>query len=286
MQIKRFVPVLLLLLMSFPAAAGPTGKPASKWAAYDSIKVHYNLAGNTKAKTALVFVHGWTCNADFWSDSVNAFPDHRVIAIDLPGHGKSDKPKTDYSMEYFARSIDAVLKKEKVDKAILVGHSMGMPVIRQFYRLYPARTLGLVSVDGAITPMGPKEEVEKFFQPIFTNYKEAAPKFIDGMLVPTRADLRPRIRSAMLATPEHVGVSAMKGMIEERVWIDDKISVPVLAVMAVSPFWPPDLETRYRAVAPNLTFRMWKDVSHFLMMEKPAEFNSELRGFITSNKLF
>ena len=43
---------------------------------------------------------------------------------------------------------------------------------------------------------------------------------------------------------------------------------------------------RYRAVAPNLTFRMWKDVSHFLMMEKPAEFNSELRGFITSNKLF
>lgn len=284
MRIKSYLPVLLIVLLSVSAAAA-AGKPASKWVTFDSVKVHYNLSGNAKAKTALVFVHGWTCSADFWSESINAFPDFRVIAVDLPGHGKSDKPNTEYSMEYFARSIDAVLKKEKVEKAILVGHSMGTPVIRQFYRIYPAKTVGLVAVDGALTPMGPQEEVEKFFQPIFTNYKEAAPKFIDEMLVPTRADLRPRIRSAMLATPEHVGVGAMKGMIDERVWIDDKINVPVLAVMAASPYWPPDLEARYKGVAPNLTFRMWNGVSHFLMMEKPAEFNAELRSFITSNKL-
>lgn len=284
MRIKRYLPVLVIILLSVSAATA-AGKPASKWASFDSIKVHYNLAGNTKAKTALVFVHGWTCNADFWSESINAFPDRRVIAVDLPGHGKSDKPKTQYSMDYFARSIDAVLRNERVDRAVLVGHSMGTPVIRQFYRLYPAKTLGLVAVDGALTPMGPQEEVEKFFQPILTNYNEAAPKFVDEMLVPTRADLRARIKSSMLATPEHVGVSAMKGMIDPRVWIDDKINVPVLAVMAVSPFWPPDLETRNKAAAPKLTFRMWNGVSHFLMMEKPAEFNSEIRSFITSNKL-
>lgn len=274
----------LLIVLVFATSAFAQA-PKSHWAKYDSGKVHYYDIGKSNKK-AVIFIHGWTCNADFWKDSYNRFPEYRVIAIDLPGHGQSDKPKTTYSMEYFARSIDAVMKVAKIDQAVLAGHSMGTPVIRQFYRHYPKKTLGLVIVDGALRPFAPKEQMDKFFEPIFTNYRENVPKFIDGMLEPTREDLKPAIRAAMLSTPDHVAVSAMKGMLDEVIWTNDKIEVPVLAVMAKNPMYPANMEEGYRSQASKLEFHMWEGVSHFLMMEKPKEFNSAVRSFISKNKLF
>ena len=273
---KLALPVLVLLA----ALCASAQQPKVQWAKFGGSKIRYYDTGGKK-KDALVFVHGWTCNADFWKDSMNAFPGYRVIALDLIGHGQSDKPKADYSMEYFARSIDAVIKTAGVQKAVLVGHSMGTPVVRQYYRLYPAKTLGIVIVDGALRPFGPKEQTEKYFGPMFGNYKEQAPKFVDGLLGPTRTDLKPKIRAEMLATPDYVATSAMKGMLDDKIWIDDTINVPVLAVMASSP-WPPDTETAYRKIAPNLNFVQWTGVSHFLMMEKPAEFNALVGDFLAA----
>ncbi|HTK37251.1 MAG TPA: alpha/beta hydrolase [Pyrinomonadaceae bacterium] len=275
-----FALAFLLLASNANAAA------KDEWAKLDGARIHYYDIGDTKAKDAIVFVHGWTCNADFWKASMNAFPQYRVIAIDLVGHGQSDKPeKADYSMEYFAQSVEAVLKKAKVKKVVLVGHSMGTPVIRQFYRLYPDQTLGLVIVDGALRPFGKKADIEKYFEPLFKDYRAEAPKFVDGLLEPTRADLKPEIRAAMLSTPDYVGISAMRGMLDDKIWTDDKINVPVLAIMSGSGQWAADTKDFYQTIAPNLDFQMWAGVSHFLMMEKPYEFNSAIQYYIVKNKL-
>src|SRR5262245_13090206 len=111
-------------------------------------KVHYESHG--EGDQALVLVHGWTCNATFWRRQIPDLAGHRVLVVDLPGHGESDKPELAYTMEHFARGIDAVMRDAGVGKAVLVGHSMGTPVIRQFYRLFPDRTLALVIVDGSL----------------------------------------------------------------------------------------------------------------------------------------
>src|SRR5438874_10886686 len=203
---KKAIIGLVLLVVLASLTSGQSSAPKSRWTKFEKNKVHYYDVGGKQDK-ALIFVHGWTCNADFWKDSYSAFPGYRVIAIDLPGHGQSDKPQADYSMAYFARSIEAVMKAAKIKQAVLVGHSMGTPVIRQFYRLFPQETLGLVIVDGALKPFGPKAQTEKFFAPLFEHYNEQAPTFVDGLLGPTRADLKPAIRSAMLATPDYVGTS-------------------------------------------------------------------------------
>src|SRR3954468_21165882 len=84
----------LLLLLTVASFAGV---PVSRWAKYDNGKVHYLDAGKHNKK-AIIFIHGWTCSAEFWRESYNAFPGYRVIAIDLPGHGQSDKPNADYTM--------------------------------------------------------------------------------------------------------------------------------------------------------------------------------------------
>ena len=278
--VSFFALALLLLAPNINAAQ------KDEWAKLDGVRIHYYDIGNRKDKEALVLVHGWTCNADFWKESMNAFPQYRVIAVDLVGHGRSEKPeKADYSMEYFAQSVEAVLKDAKVKKAVLVGHSMGTPVIRQFYRLYPDQTLGLVIVDGALRPFGKKADIEKYFEPLFKDYRGEAPKFVDGLLEPTRADLKPDIRAAMLATPDYVGISAMHGMLDDKIWTNDPIKVPVLAIMSGSGQWLADTKAFYQTIAPNLDFQMWAGVSHFLMMEKPYEFNSAIQYFLVKNKL-
>jgi pimeloyl-ACP methyl ester carboxylesterase len=55
--------------------------------------------------------------------------------------------------------------------------------------------------------------------------------------------------------------------------------------MAPSPYWPPNLKDLYAAVAPDLDFQMWSGVSHFLMMERPKEFNDQVKAFIIRNRL-
>jgi pimeloyl-ACP methyl ester carboxylesterase len=282
LHIKRLL-LLTCSLLLFASTARSAGVE-SRFAKFGDVKVHYLDRG--KGDEALVFVHGWTCTADFWRPQLNDFPSLRLIAVDLAGHGQSDKPHVSYTMEYLARSIDAVLQDAKVKHAVLVGHSMGTPVVRQFYRLFPAKTAGLVIVDGSLRMLFPKEQMEQFMAPLRTNYKETAPRIVDGIVAQMKDEkLKGEVRTAMLATPDYVGISAMEGMADEKIYAPDKINVPVLAILAKSPFWTADTETFLRSLAPNLEFVMWDGVSHFLMMEKPNEFDETVQGFLTKNKL-
>lgn len=278
---KYFVVFGLFLLFCSNAF---TQAPTSKTVAMGETKISYYDIGNAKSKKALVLIHCWTCNVEFWRDTYNAFPDYRVLAMDLPGHGKSDKPRTDYSMEYFANAVDAVMMDAGVKKAVLAGHSMGTPIIRRYYELYPKKTLGLVIVDGSFIQYGPREEVDKFFAPLFTDYKNGAPKFVDGML-PKNAELAAFIRPIMLSTPDYVGQSAMHLMNDDAYAEHGVMNVPALAIMAPSPYWPADLEAKYRVMMPKLEFQMWPGTSHFLHMERPKEFNGAVKGFIIRNRL-
>ena len=282
--------LLCLTSAKTPAQTKPTGgaavvKSHSRFARLEGMRVRYLDAG--RGDEALVFIHGWTCSADFWRRQTSAFKDARVIALDLPGHGESDKPQIAYTMDLFARAVAVVLQDAGVRRAVLIGHSMGTPVARQFYRLYPDKMLALVIVDGALRPFAPREAMLEFIKPLRgDDYQVRAGSFVDGMLhKETPAELRREIKSAMLATPQHVAISAMEGMSDDAIWKPDQINVPTLAVLARSPFWPPDNESRYRAIAPKLEYHMWDGVSHFLMMEQPEKFNQTLRAFIERNKL-
>lgn len=276
-----FGSLFVLVLASFGLALDPK----SGYADFEENKVYYLDTGGKK-KDAIIFIHGWTCSSDFWKDSIQAFPGRRVIALDLIGHGKSDKPQANYSMEYFARSVEAVMRKAKIDRVVLVGHSMGTPVARQFYRLYPQKVLGIVVVDGALSTRATEAEMKQYAAPLRTNYSENIPKFLDGMLADVKNEqLRKWILGSMSSTPGHVAVSAWDGMSDAGIWTKDKVAVPVLALMAPAPFWPPNLKELFAEVAPKMEFQMWSGVSHFLMMEKPTEFNDAVAAFVERNKL-
>jgi pimeloyl-ACP methyl ester carboxylesterase len=256
-----------------------------KYAKLDTTKIHYVSEG--KGKNAIVLVHGWGGNLTLWRDHIAELSKRaRVIAIDLPGQGMSDKPEMKYDMDLFAAAIDAVMKDAGVERAVLVGHSMGTPVARQFYRKYPQKTLAIVIVDGGLRPFGTKEQREQFMAPLRgPNYKEAGAQMFAAMTATLSAADKERVKTSAWSTPQHVLVSAMEAMAEESLYGTDKINVPVLAILAKSPFWPPDTEQFFRSLAPDLEYQMWDGVSHFLFLDKPKEFNAAVIAFIDKKKL-
>jgi pimeloyl-ACP methyl ester carboxylesterase len=261
-------------------------KAESKYAKLDGFRIHYQNYG--KGPEAIVLIHGWGCNLGHWRYQVPAFAQRgRVLALDLPGHGLSDKPEISYSMDLFARAIDAVMRDAGVERAVLVGHSMGTPVARQFYRRYPQKTLAIVIVDGALRPFGDKAQRDGFVAAFRgPNYKEAGAQMFSAMVGPDlSAEDQERIKTSFLNTPQFVLVSAMEGMNDESIYGPDKINVPVLVVLAKSPFWPDDTEQFFRSLAPKIDYQMWEGVHHFLLMEKPKEFNDAVLAFLNKNSL-
>ena len=252
----------------------------------DGAKVHYTDYGS--GENALLFVHGWACDETFWSGQAPALGGKfRVITIDLPGHGQSDKVPGAYTMDLYARAIDAVLREAKVKAATLIGHSNGTPVIRQFYRMFPDKTRALVIVDGPLRPFGDKPSMAKFIERFKgPDYEQTTGKMVDSMTasIPDAA-LRGRIKKAMLRTPQDVAVGEFESTLEEKLWTPDKISVPVLMILAKQPAWSAEYEQFVRGLVPDLDYQVWDGVSHFLMMEKPEEFNRAVVTFLERHQL-
>jgi pimeloyl-ACP methyl ester carboxylesterase len=282
-NLKKFSLLFALLLVTAATAAAQDG--ASKYAKLGANKIHYKSYG--KGKDALVLVHCWTCNLELWRDQIPEFSKRaRVVALDLPGHGLSDKPQTTYSMDFFADAVDAVLKDAGVEHAVLVGHSMGTPVVRQFYRKYPQKTLALVIVDGAIRPFGTKEQREQFTAPLRgPNYKEAGAQMFAAMSSTLSDADKLRVQTSFATTPQYVLVSSMDAMGDDAIYAPDKINVPVLAILAKSPFWAADTEQYLHGLAPDLEYQMWEGVSHFLFMDRPKEFDAAVISFLDKKKL-
>lgn len=294
--------LLAVATLTQTASAQPeTVQPESRFAKLDGARVHYVSYG--KGDDALVLIHGWTQNIDAaWRDQIPEFAKHyRVIALDLPGHGKSDKPRFSkepvpkgqpskpfvYSMDHFARAVEAVMRDAKVKRAVLVGHSMGTPVARQFYRRYPEKTLAIIIVDGSLRPFGNQAIVDQLIANLRgPNYSTAIDQMFGMMFgAGLSAEAQQRIKASTTNTPQHVLVGAFEGMADSGIWGADKINLQVLAIMAKNPFYPPNVEESFRGIAPKMDFHMWNDVGHFLMMEKPKEFNAAVIAWLDKNGL-
>jgi pimeloyl-ACP methyl ester carboxylesterase len=282
-RVRWFVFAMLLLAAVPAAVAAKDGE--SKFATLNGAKIHYQSYGN--GNQAFVLVHGWSGNLSHWRYQI---PDlarrARVIALDLPGHGQSDKPEIAYTMDHFATAIDAVLRDAKVDKAVVLGHSMGTPVARQFYRKYPQKTLAIVIVDGGLRPFGDKAMRDGWVNSFrAANYKEVGLQMFDQMTAVLSGEDRKDVKASLASTPQNVLLTAMVDMNRDELYGNDKINVPVLAILAKSPFWLPDTEQFLRSLAPDLEYQMWEGVDHFLHLEKRKEFNDAVVAFVNKKNL-
>jgi pimeloyl-ACP methyl ester carboxylesterase len=258
-------------------SANSLGSAKPHVAKFGTNKVHYVVEG--KGKRTLVLVHCWSGNLGFWREQVPALADKaRLILIDLPGHGQSDKPHTAYTMDFFAGGVLAVMRDAHVNKATLVGHSMGTPIICRVYKQEPERVNALVAVDGMLRrPKMAPEQAEQFIATFRApDYRENTRKFMGSMFSVGAEAVRDRVVSELLDTPQYVMLGAMEGMFgaDQPDWDLRHVNVPVLVINAPNQMWTDEYKQYVRSLSSQTDYRSIDGVGHWLMLEKPAEFNA------------
>ncbi|PWB19389.1 alpha/beta fold hydrolase [Flavobacterium sp. HTF] len=109
---------------------------------YKNTKISFTDSGQG---TAIVLLHGFLENKIMWNEYADFFSEkYRVITIDLLGHGESDCLGYVHEMEDNAGAVNEVLEYLKIEKVIILGHSMGGYVALAFAELYPEKVLKIV----------------------------------------------------------------------------------------------------------------------------------------------
>lgn len=236
----------------------------------------------------LVFVHGWSCDSRYWREQIPHFSKkHRVIVLDLAGHGHSGMGRTQYTMRSFGEDVKAVTEATGSRSVILIGHSMGGSVIAEAARLMADRVIGLVGIDTLenIEYSMTEEEFKGMVGPLEKDFQTGCRQFVEAMISPrTDAALREWILADMSAAPPDVALSAMKNMMSQYITgeaakIFEDIRIPVMTVNG--DLWPIEYEANRRHMF-SFDAIVLKDADHFLMLNRAEEFNSALEKSIAT----
>ena len=275
---------LFVLLLTFGAIRAQADWPhvvPSK----DGTPISYEIYG--AGESTLVFVHGWSCDARYWRAQLPHFAEnHRVVMLDLAGHGHSGTTRSQYTMRAFGEDVKAVIEATGSCRVILIGHSMGGSVIAEAARLMPNRVKGLIGVDTLENIEYPitREEIKKMIAPLEKDFRAGSRQFVEEMISPqTDPQLREWILSDMSAAPPAVALSAMNNMMSQYITgeaakIFDEIRIPVITVNG--DMWPVNYEANRRHML-SFDAIVLKGADHFLMLNRPEQFNRALETAIS-----
>lgn len=254
----------------------------------NGVKVYYECFGDG---SPIVFLHPWSTNRFIWTFQLMEFArDHRCIAVDHRGHGQSDKPESGYAIDEMAADVAAILDDVGVERAILVGNSIGGMIAMQTSLDYPQRVTGNLILSsgtniGASAPPEMAEAMQKDWRAMFSGLLDSA--------VSTKSKVaRPEI-GAFMEGCFRVESNFTEGVFFASVadpggvfnWdISDRlgdIKQPTLIIAGEEDGATSVEQNQFLADnIPDAEIKVYKDVGHFCQLERPADFNDDLRGFI------
>ena len=272
-----------------PSAATEKSEPADGAPriaiAPDGVHVQYRLYGS--GEPALVFIHGWSCDSNYWREQVAPFSrKYTLVMVDLAGHGGTDSNRTDWTIARFGQDVAAALSAVPNKQIILVGHSMGGPVAIEAARLLKDRVIGIIGVDtfksiGAPAPS--KAQVDALVKPFEADFIGQTRTLVTEHLFVKGANpqLAQKIAYDMSLSPPRVGVASLRALWEYDFSEPLKdLSVPIVAIN--SDLGEPLNEARIRKVLPKFHAVTLAGDGHFLMMDDPQRFNTALEAEISS----
>lgn len=251
------------------------------WLNRDSVWLHFEEAPG--GAPALVFVHGLGCDLSFLAPQFGVFAGgHRVVALDLRGHGHSDKPQQDYTIPAFADDLAWILRELALERPVVVGHSMGGAIALELAAEQPKRLAGVVLLDTAVLPSA---DVWAGVQPVIASlkapgYEQAARRFFaEAFFLPTDdAERKEAVVAAMLSTPQHVLASAFENIFAwDSAAAAARCQVPTLYVASTHPRGD---VFRFGEACPTLVHGQVVGSGHFLQLEVPDQVNAMIHRFL------
>ena len=239
----------------------------------DGISICFEVRG-TEGRP-LVLVHGWSCDRSYWRGQVEHFArGHRVVTVDLAGHGESGVGREQWTMPAFGDDVVAVVEQLGLDDIVLVGHSMGGDVIVETVLRLPGRIAALVWVD-VYSKLGESghRDADEFMAPFRQDYVTATRDFVRARLCEgaSDADLVEWIAADMSSAPREIALNAMQHAITNEDAILAALRQLDVPFFAINPdHRPTDVDSlRRHGVEPVVM----SGVAHFLMLEDPDGFN-------------
>src|SRR5262245_6779146 len=137
--------IALLIMATLVGAQGDAKPTKGTVRADDGVNIVYEIRG--KGDTALIFLHGWCGDREYWKNQADVFdPDYRVVTLDQAGHGESGKNRKSWTVSGLAGDVEAVVKALGLKRVILVGHSMGGPVSLIAAKRMPDKVVAVIGV--------------------------------------------------------------------------------------------------------------------------------------------
>ncbi|HEY9640406.1 MAG TPA: alpha/beta hydrolase [Coleofasciculaceae cyanobacterium] len=307
-----FLPILLLHRPGKDEPKPNRSKRVHRLARPDGSDIQVEFYGPDNAPT-LILTHGWGPDSTAWyyakQQLTNQF---RVIVWDLPGLGKSKKPQNrDYSLEKYARDLEAVLRLAGDQPVILVGHSMGAMILLTFSRLFPEhlgrRVAGLVLVDGTYTNPLKTTILSKvllalqkpLLEPLLHLAIALSPllwlsswlSYFNGLTLLTTeiSGFTGRETRGQLNFSSLVGIKASPGVLARGVLamfkFDETATLPKIAVPLLVVVGKSDIATRPFAsdrmvkAAPQAELVVLSPGGHMALMERNQQFTEVIRAF-------
>lgn len=256
------------------------------------VNVYYESHGSG---LPIVFLHPWTTNRFIWASQIFEFArEHRCIVVDHRGHGLSDKPANGYAIGESAADVVAILDHAGVDRAVLVGNSIGGMIAMQTSLDAPNRVLGnliLSSATNMAATMDPAagEAMQKDWRSVFSGLLSVAVSakskaerpeilaFMEGCFR-TPSNFTEAVFFASAADPNGV----FNWNISDRL---KDIKQPTLIIAGEEDGATTVAHNQFLADGiPNSKIKFYKDVGHFCQLEKPMVFNDNLRSFVQQFK--
>jgi len=274
----------------------------------DGLRLHCYDSGPHSA-TPIVLIHGLGDEADTWRHVFPALARwRRVIALDLPGFGRSEKPRRAYTLAFFAQTIAGMLDVLGIGQAVLVGHSMGAAAAQRLVLAQPRRAERLVLIGGGlpIQSRRPPAQLWRFLAPglgemFYTSlrrsqeqaYATLGPYYHDlaGLPPADRAFLRERVwarvwsagqRRAFLSALRWLAIDQATRADLFRMRLAD-LQTPTMIIWGEHDrIAPPAAGAAMAARLPQAQWHIIPESGHLPHQERPDQLIEALREFLTN----
>jgi len=251
------------------------------------IDIAYDECG--AGDTTLLFVHGWCINKDYWEAQRNYFCNkYKVVALDLPGFGRSGKDRNEWTFEQYTDDIHAFIKEKNLKNVILIGHSMSGDILLLMDTKYNNPVIGLVGIDNLKKP-GTKnteqqtKEIKGFFTMMDSSFSGTVEMYTKQNLFPPTADSIAvnRVVNDFKKNDSIIAMKVLRSLVEvsqkERDMMQQLAHKLYLINSDPAPTEIDSLRKYCKASAEVVTI---KGTGHYPMIERPAEFNAALEKVI------
>ncbi len=246
------------------------------------IKIFYeDITGFTPQKPTALLIHGACQSSSNWEFQHNFFQAYNkfnALAIDLPGHGKS-QGKGFTSIRHYANFVFAFTEAMKIKDTVLIGHSMGGRICQILLADHKDKVLGAV-----LAGTGLRIRVTKAVFNILVNDFEGFCKIAtkNSFSARTPSEIKQKFYNRLLSTNKESCINDMIACNEFDTRKEmEGIDVPCLVVAGSEDILaPPRHSIELKKKLPNSKLVIMKECGHFMMLEQPEIFNKHLKEFL------